>query len=411
MRYMRDLIFGIAVLAILLLIVPAPAFAQDDETDATDLPTGTISGVNAQSFADRFDSLKVSWDEFEPSLTQEEAAGDPIAGHFSQGPITGYRIYYSKALADVQAGGIANASHVDVSGGDTESATISGLKPATGYFVSVAARNAEGLGLTPTANETAETTEAAPLPDRVTGVMLEGGDRSLMVSWTAPYAGHASLSIKSYKVEYSEEDSDDPDDWTAVAGASSMNTVLISNLEANTEYFVRVSAKNEYVTGKTSVPVNATTDAEITTPPEDLMPGQVMNVMYEPGPGVGVVTVTWDAPSAGGANLSITSYTVRHRLTGSSEDTWMSSMVTANTATISALMGNRPYDIQVQATNSVGTNGPWSGSLVALVPEGVPALPFLGAVALGAGLLAAGRRQLRKQHALRGSRVPPQLTD
>ena len=322
MRYMRDLIFGIAVLAVLLLIVPAPGFAQEeDETDATVAP-GAVLGVEAQSFADRFDSLKVSWTEYKPETLETDTDNDPIPGDFTEGPITGYRIYYSKVLADVQAAGIANASHVDVSGGDTESGTISGLKPATGYFVSVAARNAKGLGLMPTATATAVATEAAPTPDRVTGVMLEPGDRSLMVSWTAPYAGHASLSIKSYNVEYSEEDSDDPDDWTAVAGASSMNTVLISNLDANTEYFVRVSAKNEYVWGKTSVPVNATTDAEITTPPEDLMPGQVMNVMYEPGPGVGVVTVTWDAPSAGGANLSITSYTVRHRLTGSSEDTW-----------------------------------------------------------------------------------------
>ena len=74
----------------------------------------------------------------------------------------------------------------------------------------------------------------------------------------------------------------------------------------------------------------------------------------------------------------------------------MSSMVTVNTTTISALMGNSPYDIQVQATNSAGTDGPWSGSLIAVAPEGVPALPLLGAVALGAGLLAAGRRQLRR---------------
>ena len=28
--------------------------------------------------------------------------------------------------------------------------------------------------------------------------MVEPGDRSLMVTWTAPYAGHATLSIKNY---------------------------------------------------------------------------------------------------------------------------------------------------------------------------------------------------------------------
>ena len=44
--------------------------------------------------------------------------------------------------------------------------------------------------------------------DRVTGVMVEPGDRSLMVTWTAPYAGHASLSIKSYSVEWRESDDD-----------------------------------------------------------------------------------------------------------------------------------------------------------------------------------------------------------
>ena len=68
---------------------------------------------------------------------------------------------------------------------------------AADYNVRVAAMNAAGVGpITPCSQSPSEGLGLQTHPDRVIGVMVEPGDRSLMVTWDAPYAGHASLSIK-----------------------------------------------------------------------------------------------------------------------------------------------------------------------------------------------------------------------
>ena len=81
--------------------------------------------------------------------------------------------------------------------------------------------------------------------------------------------------------------------------------------------------------------------------------------------------------------------------------------LTATQYKITGLYNDVMYDVQVQATNSVGGVSGWHPVTPAqgMPMEGAmtptPALPFFGAVALGAGLVAAGRRRLRAQRQLK----------
>ena len=89
-----------------------------------------------------------------------------------------------------------------------------------------------------------------------------------MVTWDAPYAGHAILSIKSYEVEWRESG----DDWGDGGDVTvTNNSAIISNLAANTAYDVRVTATNSAgETGESSLPVEATTAMGVPTLPEIL---------------------------------------------------------------------------------------------------------------------------------------------
>ena len=73
---------------------------------------------------------------------------------------------------------------------------------------------------------------------------------------------------------------------------------------------------------------------------------------------------------------------------------------------ITSLENGVMYDVQVRAINEAKGKGPWSpaepgvrGTPIAdgTMPTPTPALPFFGAFALGAGLLAAGRARLRRR--------------
>ena len=124
----------------------------------------------------------------------------------------------------------------------------------------------------------------AKSPDRVVGVMAEPADRGLMVTWTAPYAGHATLSIESYTVEWRESG----DDWGD--GGDVMvtnNSAVISNLESNTSYDVRVRATNDAdKEGEWSLPIEAMTPMAAPTLPEILTLGLALTLI---GAGVYVI--------------------------------------------------------------------------------------------------------------------------
>ena len=85
---------------------------------------------------------------------------------------------------------------------------------------------------------------------------------------------------------------------------------------------------------------------------------------------------------------------------------------TATSWTISNLENDMEYTVRVRAC-SYGACGDWSDEEMATpmagaMPTPTPALPVFGAIALGAGLLAAGRARLRRRE-LRAGRTRHQL--
>ena len=253
---------------VLALMVPAQGFAQD-ESDATKRPLGVATGVMVQAYADRFDSLKVSWTQ--PMALDSQVALDDDD---LRGPYTGYRIYYAEEDFSAPDAPVASGvSRVDVGLG--VSGIIDGLKPAekgSMYYVRVAVMNAAGVGPASGGDKAVPgTTEPALAPDRVTGVMVEPGDRMLMVTWGAPFSGHTSLTIKEYGVGYrtSKVGTKDPGTWLWLFVTE--ESAIVSNLASGTSYDVEVRATNSAgVKGPLSLSMSATTAMGVPTMPEIL---------------------------------------------------------------------------------------------------------------------------------------------
>ena len=261
MNTRRSLMAFGAALAAVALLAPAAGLAQTGTTDTTDPTTvpqsGTqVTNVRALPFADKFDSLQVAW--VEPTVPDAE------------GPLTGYRIYYAEMTTTTTALGatnLLNAMSQDVGVG--VSGTIDGLTPGKTYLVRVAPRNKLGVGsIDATTGDPSGMVTAAPMPDRVTGVMATPGDGMLMIEWMEPFAGHSSLSIKAYHVyvRTSKTDSMKAGDWRDV-GPVMTTSATAANLMNGMMYDVEVSAKNSAdAVGPRSVTVMATPMAGAMTP-------------------------------------------------------------------------------------------------------------------------------------------------
>ena len=137
--------------------------------------------------------------------------------------------------------------------------------------------------------------------------------------------------------------------------------------------------------------------------------------------GDGTFTVMWDAPYAGESDLMIDYYRVQKReVAGNLFGDWV-----PNTGDdeggkkvegdmtmfmFEGLDNGITYQARVMAANTAGVPGPYSvldddmsdpGDEAATTGEGdgmteTPALPLVGILLLGAGLLAAGRRRLQQ---------------
>ena len=105
-----------------------------------------------------------------------------------------------------------------------------------------------------------------------------------------------------------------------------------------------------------------------------------------------------------GADM-VTGYTVQYRQSGGS---WsdVDAMMTRE-VTIDGLVNGVEYGVRIVARGEGDMMGEYSAEMMAtpMAPEEpvepVPALPLFGAIALSAGLVAAGRRRLRAQRLLR----------
>lgn len=244
------LTFGV-LMAVVGLLAPSAVLAQ---------PTFASIGAVAPV---AHDTLMVTWAKDPDNLTSTNVA------------ITGYRVYvHTSAVTD--AAGAAAAGIVANVGGTAQMARVSGLKAATPYFAAVVPLISSGpffadldetsdVAANPTADPpvpaqmASATTAVAPMPDRVTGVMVTAGDGELLVSWEAPFAGMAgdgsvpgvASSLKAYHVQYrtSATASMGAGQWMpadlmdAIVMAPETETTL-TGLTNGTMYDVQVDAKN-----------------------------------------------------------------------------------------------------------------------------------------------------------------------
>ena len=105
--------------------------------------------------------------------------------------------------------------------------------------------------------------------------------------------------------------------------------------------------------------------------------------------GDSMVTVSWDAVA--GASKYMVEWRTAAQTYGAAD---RQAEATGTTHAISMLENGTEYMIRVKAGNGAGY-GPASAEVKATPVMPTPALPVFGALALGAGLVAAGRRRLR----------------
>ena len=116
-----------------------------------------------------------------------------------------------------------------------------------------------------------------------------------------------------------------------------------------------------------------------------------------------MLMVSWDKPDNSGSS-SVTGYSVQFRQAGG---TWTDHDHDGliRETTIDGLVNGVEYHVQVAAMSDAGM-GAYSETEpgVPMMPEEdvpTPAQPLFGVLALGAGLVAAGRRRLRAQRLLK----------
>ncbi len=271
--------------------------------------------------------------------------------------VTGYDVRHKLSSAqdiDVNWTVVANT-------GDDLSHTIGSLANGTLYDVQVRAVNDAGDGAwSATTDGTPRTTPGAPTISSVTP-----GNATLTVTWAAP-ANTGGSGITGYDVRHKLSSAQDIDaNWTVAANTGDGLSHAITDLTNGTSYDVQVRAVNVAGDGAWSA---TSAGAPVETPGAPAAPTVTA--------GVGELTVTWTAPADVGGS-AITGYDVRHKLSSAS-DIAANWTVAANIGndlshTISSLMNDTQYDVQVRAVNDEG-DGAWSATTTGR-PRTTPAAP------------------------------------
>ncbi|KAF4525975.1 hypothetical protein B566_EDAN000766, partial [Ephemera danica] len=193
-------------------------------------------------------------------------------------------------------------------------------------------------------------------PSRVS--LMETGSRSLTLSWSAPYSGHAAIS--HYVVQYREQlatlpasnvvPSSPESAWHNVTAGGGARSARIAALRPATAYLLRVVAVNEVGAGPASHPplLAVTTQEAPSGPPVD-----VTADASSPE----ILHVRWKPPLQGFSHGEILGYQVAYREVGGSETTQQTRRVRGRNRLDVSLTGLRQftrYQLTVRAFNRVG---------------------------------------------------------
>ena len=243
--------------------------------------------------------------------------------------------------------------------------TFTGLTNGTTYTFTVAAANANGIGVV--SQPTAAVTAGVPLAP--TGVSVVAGDGQAILTWTAPASNGSTIS--SYVITpFVSGVAQTP----VVLGSTTTTGVVVGGLVNGTAYTFTVAATNANGTG----PASAATAAVTVGAP--LAPTAVSG-----SPGNGQVTLSWTAPADNGSAIS--SYVITPFVSGVAQPPVVLGSTTTTGVVVDGLVNGTAYTFTVAATNANGT-GPASAATAAitvgapLAPTAVSGAPGNGQVTL-----------------------------
>ena len=252
----------------------------------------------------------------------------------------------------------------------------------------------------------------------------------LTVNWTASTTGGVTgyrVYVRKGVALTNSDSSSNATKYVDVDGITTA-TATVSGLTHSTMYFAAVATISDDVIGDHVASGDPGASASTTMAPPPAPPG---GVMAEGGDET--FMVSWTAPYAGASGITIDHYRVQKReVAGSLFGDWVPDeddddndkmgglKVDGDMTSVmfEDLENGVTYQARVMAMNSADVPGEWSipdghqpapGPESAMVgdeddmdddddeeePMETPALPIAGLLALGAGLLAAGRRRLR----------------
>ena len=233
--------------------------------------------------------------------------------------------------------------------------TLPALTNGTTYYFQVAAVNTAGQG--PLSDEVS----AVPVtvPGAPTGLTAKPGNAQVTLSWTAP-ASNGGSKVSGYDLYVGT--TADLSGNAPVARVTG-TVVTVTNLINGTRYYLGVTAVNRVGEGRPSNEVSA---VPLT------LPGAPTGVTATPGNSR--VTLSWAAPTSGGAAISGYFIFEGTRPGGENRNPVNGSLVTATSYTIPGLTDGTTYYFRVIAVNAAG-QGPLSAEAPATLLRIMPTSP------------------------------------
>ena len=196
-------------------------------------------------------------------------------------------------------------------------------------------------------------------PGQVTGLAIGATTpSSIALTWQVPATGGTPTGyIVNYRVTWVGGA------WTAQSAAGTGLTV--SGLAAATQYDFEVIANNAAGSGAASSVVTSTTQVAPTQ-----APGQVAGLTAS-NPTVSTISLSWMAPSTGGA---VATYTVQYRNSGGTGWNTAAAGTTGTSYQVTGLSTVTAYDFQVFGVNAAGSGTPsaTASATTTIAPPGVP---------------------------------------
>jgi len=336
------------------LVDTTPAPVQVTATPPADIPSFNGASTIASTSPT---SITVGW----------SAAGDPVASEVST---MVYLVYVSTTL-----GAELSATPIDVAAPATN-ATITGLTPATRYYVIVRAKNTAGTTDT-NSNELSQLTQTDTTPPTFAGAAGIGAATSttMTVTWSAASDPITPTQDIEYLVCMTLVNGDcDGTSFTATYNVTGQLSYTATGLTQNTTYYFVVRAQNQYsLDDGNSVQVSGVTVQTVFPPPTFTTAPKVTSATYTTLPMSWLATVS----PASTITYAVCYSTSSSACAGGTGTLVPLSPTTATSVTISSLTPTHAattYYVSVTATSQGGSTTAQS-PVATLADTTAPATP------------------------------------